>query len=297
MPYSSSDTKLSIVTLTVTGINASANNATISAIHVMIPVGMDSSSLVAAPNADAVAGAPGRTSPWALAYATQSRWFAAPLPPATGVPAGGDVDFVFSNVAINLVAGDPQIQITEVSSVGINTAQVTVRKTTPSEKGDLPPEIRFTASPEQVALSGVTKLSWEVSSAQSAVLQPGGIPIQVPSDSVQLPIAATTIFNIVAFGPGGSARAPCTVTVMPVAILWFTATPRGPVAPGTMVQLSWSTQFSSLTSINRGVGPVMSSGVTTVTPATTTIYTLTANGLNPQTCSVRVEVTPHTNRY
>jgi hypothetical protein len=63
---------------------------------------------------------------------------------------------------------------------------------------------------------------------------------------------------------------------------------------GQTATLTWTTTNATSVTISPGVGTVASSGSTTVTPAATVIYTLTASGNtgSPATSSVTVTVTP-----
>ncbi len=60
-------------------------------------------------------------------------------------------------------------------------------------------------------------------------------------------------------------------------VVRFDATPSN-IAAGQNSQLTWIVQGATSVSINNGIGTVAASGSTTVTPATTTTYTLTAVG-------------------
>ena len=60
-------------------------------------------------------------------------------------------------------------------------------------------------------------------------------------------------------------------------VVRFDATPSS-IAAGQSSQLTWIVQGATSVSINNGIGTVAATGSTTVTPATTTTYTLTAVG-------------------
>lgn len=65
--------------------------------------------------------------------------------------------------------------------------------------------------------------------------------------------------------------------VPPPVILEFSATP-DTILPGGSTTLKWSTQNANLVSIDNGIGNVALTGSRTVTPGTSTIYTLRAEG-------------------
>ena len=77
--------------------------------------------------------------------------------------------------------------------------------------------------------------------------------------------------------------------MQPVAVDSFTAAP-ATVTPGEPVLLSWETAFAAACSIDQGIGPVPTSGSMVVQPQLSTTYTLTAEGRDPVTRAVTVEV-------
>ena len=82
-----------------------------------------------------------------------------------------------------------------------------------------------------------------------------------------------------------SGSAPANVTIDA-----FTASPSA-ILPGGSSTLSWSTTNATSVSIDQGVGGVALDGSTTVTPSSTTTYTLTAQGPGgPKTQQVTVSV-------
>jgi hypothetical protein len=105
----------------------------------------------------------------------------------------------------------------------------------------------------------------------------------------------TTVYTITALGTGGRAQAADTVTVMPATIESFTARPAtappaAPLPPHTPVTLSWTTKFAASRAVDQGVGPVAEAGSCVVAPTQTTVYTLTALGVDPKSSSVTVIV-------
>jgi hypothetical protein len=101
----------------------------------------------------------------------------------------------------------------------------------------------------------------------------------------------TTPFSLQAVGPNDrSGSQEKTVTVPPVSIGPFTAS--APViAPGNSTTLTWTAAWASACSIDQGVGPVdRLGGSKPVSPATTTTYTLTADGFEPQQSAVTIGV-------
>lgn len=291
--YSASASRLSIVTLTITGTNEGPLAAVVSQISFSIPQGTSGAGTALTTDASIIGVTADPTTPWAAVVAGNATWAAVPLPPVVSVAPGQRISLVLSNVVVNQVAGTVTIPITEISAGGTAQTQVVVGKATQSSQGGEVPTIEsFAANPAKVAYGGSATLSWKVANATSLLLQPTGTPLSPPgAGSVTLPVRTTTIFTLQAVGPGGSTSAPTTVTVFPASIASFAATPETPVAPGTPVTLQWATQFASSASIDQGVGPVPTSGTTVVHPTQTTVYTLTAQGLGPVTRSIAITVT------
>ena len=87
---------------------------------------------------------------------------------------------------------------------------------------------------------------------------------------------------------GSASSDPVTVTVGPAQ--HFTALPTT-IRPGQPVTLSWVTTGAPSVLIDNGIGTKPASGSTTVSPKTTTTYTLTAmQGATTLTSTVTVEV-------
>jgi phospholipase C len=95
-------------------------------------------------------------------------------------------------------------------------------------------------------------------------------------------------------GCRGAGLLPAMPPVVPTATL--TASP-ATVAPGSSATLSWTTAYASTVTIDNGVGVVATSGTMSVTPSSTTQYTLTAtsvNGTSTSTATVTVHANPPT---
>mgnify|MGYP001347516077 CR=1 FL=1 len=148
----------------------------------------------------------------------------------------------------------------------------------------------FTAGANPITVGQTTQLAWEIGAGPTTSV---AIRIQGQAEPVAdalartgtwttPALAATTTYELVATGPGGTATAPLTVTVnpLPVApvIAGFTADPTAIIASQSS-QLTWSVT-GTYTAIGLRVGGTVirddlgASGVLTVTPATTTTYEL-----------------------
>src|ERR1035437_4272611 len=102
----------------------------------------------------------------------------------------------------------------------------------------------------------------------------------------------TYVFKLTVTDTGGlSASATTRVTMGTAAsaqVVRFDATPSN-ISAGQSSQLTWIVQGATSVSISNGVGSVAATGSTTVTPATTTTYTLTAVGPSGNVTATRSE--------
>lgn len=286
----STDDSISVVDLTATIVNDRPEPLSCGPVVFTIPTGESDTALTSDPST--ITTAPGESTPWAVSSDSSGRVHALALPPVTQIAAGASVSFVFGSVAVNRSAGVSAIEVVaELDGVQVTgTAHVT--KDHPAEPGEGMPVIeRFGVDPEQVARGGVTVVSWRVTGAATAVLEPGPVPL-VPPDQGDLRVTVwdTTIFRLLAPGVAGTARASTVATVMPVVIEAFGADPAGPIGAGVEVTLGWRTRYANSCSIDQGVGPVATYGSVTVTPRQTTVYTLNASGREPRSSAVTIEV-------
>ena len=154
-----------------------------------------------------------------------------------------------------------------------------------------PPTASLTALPASVAPGQSSTLSWSTTGATSVSINNGVGPV-ASSGSTSVSPTATTTYTLTASGPGGTTTRSATVAVIgtpPTANL--SATPSS-ITGGQSSTLSWSTTNATNISINNGIGPVASSGSTSVSPGVTTTYTLTATGsAGTATSSATVTVT------
>jgi len=161
------------------------------------------------------------------------------------------------------------------------TAQVIVTGVS-SPPASLPVVNSFTASPPNITAGGSATLSWNVSNATSVTIDPG-VGAFASSGNALVSPAATTTYILTAANAAGSTTATTQVTVsgapsppggLPV-VNYFTADPPI-ISAGSFTTLSWSVSNATSVTIDPGVGPVGSIGTASVSPATSTNYTLTA---------------------
>ncbi len=155
------------------------------------------------------------------------------------------------------------------------TRDVTVTVSAP----DAPAVLEFAAQPAAVNAGGSTTLVWRTVNATSVDIDNGVGAALAASDSVQVSPSQTTTYTLTARGANGSATAQVTVTVAagPAQVLRFVAMPASIVSGGSTT-IAWETSGATSVSIDNGIGAQAPTGMTTVSPTQTTLYTLTASG-------------------
>jgi hypothetical protein len=162
------------------------------------------------------------------------------------------------------------------------------------------------AGPDQIGIAAGT-----VTLNGSGSSDPDGDPLtyqwtQISGPSVSISGANTAIatfpgaagqsytFRLTVKDPGGlqsSARTTVTTVAVPdIIITRFSATPSS-ITAGQQSVLEWAVQGATTINITPGVGDVRPAGTATVTPATTTTYTLVATGTGGRTQQATVTVT------
>jgi uncharacterized repeat protein (TIGR03803 family) len=163
--------------------------------------------------------------------------------------------------------------LTATGAGGTMTAQATVTVLTPLSGG-------ITAIPAAIHSGEGILLIW--SSAGGIVSIDNGVGTNLTaSGSVNLFPTRTTTYILRVVSPDGVVTSSTTVTVLtaaPPTISSFAAVPAS-INPGTAVTLSWASSGAKSATIDNSVGSVSpAGGSTSVSPAVTTIYTLTGRG-------------------
>jgi outer membrane protein OmpA-like peptidoglycan-associated protein len=149
--------------------------------------------------------------------------------------------------------------------------------------------VKFIAQPNVISAGQSSTLIWEVQNADAVqITSIGNVPL---SGTAPVSPAQTTTYKLTATRAGKSQSATATVTVQGtgVQIVQFTASPLN-ISPGGTSTLTWSTLNAKSASIS-GIGPVSINGSTSVSPAATTTYTLTATGNDGTQVTSNVTVT------
>ncbi|HEX8174278.1 MAG TPA: hypothetical protein VF543_04055 [Pyrinomonadaceae bacterium] len=132
----------------------------------------------------------------------------------------------------------------------------------------------FSASAHSVSMPGdEVTFTWEVTAA--VLVQLNGVNVE--GNSITLPVNETTTFTLQALGGGGPVTSSITVTVTPVAINSFTATPASVYGKNNKVPvtLAWNVQSASQLLLNGNVV----NGTSAVVPVNdATTFTLEATG-------------------
>jgi hypothetical protein len=156
-----------------------------------------------------------------------------------------------------------------------------------------PQIVRFEASPVTIAPGGSSTLSWATNGAAQVSISgvgnvnPNGSTVVSPSQTTTYTLTATSSDN-------KSVTAPVTVTVTGAGvpqIVTLVATPQN-ISPGQSTKICWQVNGSTSISITPDIGSNLNANdCATVTPATTTTYTLTAtNGTGQIQGNVTVNV-------
>jgi hypothetical protein len=158
----------------------------------------------------------------------------------------------------------------------------------------LPQIVMFNGSPLSITQGGMSTLSWTTTNATSVNIS--GLGTEPLNGSVSTgALNSTTTYTLTATGANGNAvTAVITITVAPASIpqiVVFTASPQT-INAGQGSQLCWQVNGATSINISNGVGSnLQSNACQTVSPQTTTTYTLTATNATGQIqASVTVNV-------
>lgn len=155
------------------------------------------------------------------------------------------------------------------------SATITVGSTTPG----MPQIVRFEGNPLSIAPGGSSTLSWSTNNATTVTITPN-VGAVTPNGSTTVSPTATTTYTLTATNSVGSVTAPVTITVSGNAVpqvVTFVANP-STINPGQQTKLCWQVTNASNISITPGVGTNLNANdCATVSPSTTTVYTLTAS--------------------
>jgi uncharacterized cupredoxin-like copper-binding protein len=170
---------------------------------------------------------------------------------------------------------------------GISTDRVTVS----TLKTDITIK-RFSVTPVQVEPGSTVNIVWEVDGADSVEISGLG-QVDPQSGASQTTVSQTTTFTLTARNATREVSESATVTVQGTAprILRFNGSPLT-INAGQNSVLTWETAGADQVTIEQ-IGSVGTSGSATVSPTTTTAYTLTAtNAFGTISTTLSIEVVP-----
>jgi uncharacterized cupredoxin-like copper-binding protein len=156
-----------------------------------------------------------------------------------------------------------------------------------------PQILRFDASPRSITVGGSSTLSWTTTGATTVAIS--GLGSEPLNGSASVSPTTTTVYTLTATNASNSAvTASITIAVAPATIpqvVVFSASPQT-INAGQSSQLCWQVNGATTINISGGVGSSLApNSCVTVSPQTTTTYTLTATNATGQIqASVTVNV-------
>ncbi|MCX6630735.1 MAG: OmpA family protein, partial [Candidatus Solibacter sp.] len=185
-------------------------------------------------------------------------------------------------------------KLTVTDSGGLSSSATT--RVTASSAASSALVVRFDATPSNITAGQSSQLTWIVQGASSVSINNGVGSNLAATGSTTVTPAATTTYTLTAVGPSGNVTATTTVTVGTGGsvtgnpqIIRFEGSPLS-IQPGQQSTLSWTTTGATQVSIS-GVGAVTPNGSTTVSPAQTTSYTLSATSADGKTVTAPITIT------
>lgn len=134
-----------------------------------------------------------------------------------------------------------------------------------------------------------TRLSWTMAGTCNSIYLSG--VGEVSGSYLDVSPTTTTTYLLTATGPAGASTASLTVGVSAKPVISSFRARVLEVRPGTAVNLSWAITGATSASLDNGIGSVATTGMTAVTPTSTTTYTLSAsNGAGTTLSKVTVKV-------
>jgi hypothetical protein len=137
----------------------------------------------------------------------------------------------------------------------------------------------FTISPNTIIAGQSATLSWNTADSTSRSINQGIGSVGVSGSTTISPGSSRT-YTMTAIGLAGNDTADASITVYPPTIATISASPNS-IIVGQNSTLSWvvSGAGGTTASINQGIGAVVLTSNTSVSPSTSTTYTINASGL------------------
>ncbi|HVT05407.1 MAG TPA: PKD domain-containing protein [Thermoanaerobaculia bacterium] len=150
--------------------------------------------------------------------------------------------------------------------------------------GNQPPLATIESVPSEIRAGETAVLSW--SSARASSVSITGLGNQPVTGSATVNPTSTTSYTITATGASGltaSATTTLKVNVVPAPVISGFTPSKTSISSGESVSLNWGSSGGTTAALDNGVGTVGVSGATTVSPSTTTTYTLLITGTGGKT--------------
>jgi hypothetical protein len=177
------------------------------------------------------------------------------------------------NYVVSLQGGPGYVftpQQQEVNVVGGSVTDVNFEVST------LAPQIQAWANPDRIEIGQVTTLFWESQNADNVEFE--WPRLEQPFGNWDVSPSATTVYHFTAYGPGGSASTDVTVYVGSKLPTLIASVNPATIISGQSSTITWTGTDATSASIDQGIGSVPVNGSLVVTPAATTVYTITVTG-------------------
>jgi hypothetical protein len=204
------------------------------------------------------------------------------------ISTGGSSNLLWNVAGVSSVTITPGPgQAPAVGSVTVNPTVTTAYTITASNTfgtvsksviltvNPLPITINVTANPAVLQSGNSASLQWSISGADGASIDQGIGEIPLIGNRAVSPTETTT-YTISARNAGGTVNKSVTITVNPTINANFDVNP-STISVGRSAVLTWNVTGADTVTIDQGIGQVPASGSRTVSPYSTTSYTLTAS--------------------
>ena len=156
---------------------------------------------------------------------------------------------------------------------------------TPPPPSTPAPTVTFAADSTSIIIGQTVTFTWSTTNATSVTITPSISSTPLPSSgTLPVTVNATTTYNLVATGAGGSTQKSVTITATPPAAPTLTfSVDKQSVAVGGLVTFTWSSTNATTITVNPTILPededtLALSGTSTVVVNATATYTATATG-------------------
>lgn len=157
------------------------------------------------------------------------------------------------------------------------------------------PTLSLTATPNPVDAFNPTTLNWVVTNAYSCLASGGwsGTKSNIGSSEAVNPVTATN-YDLVCYGPGGSASDNVVVSINPP-VVNLTSSPSH-INPGASTNLTWTVSGADSCTASGGVGwfgsKAVAGGTESYSPSSNTTYSLTCTGPGGVTTDTETVLVP-----